>query len=128
MDLMPGMIDEVRAHGADLLKTGYNYSDPTMYNLNNIYNAGTIGASGAIYGILLAFGMIFPNRPIYLYFLMPIKAKWIVIGYGAIELFMGLNANMYDNVAHFAHLGGMIIGIAILLYWKKTGKIDFYKY
>jgi membrane associated rhomboid family serine protease len=83
----------------------------------------TIGASGAVFGILLAFGMLFPNVPLYLFFIpIPIKAKWMVIGYGAIELFFGVSGSI-DNVAHFAHLGGMIIGIFIILYWKKKGVI-----
>lgn len=81
----------------------------------------TIGASGAIYGVLLAFGMIFPNRPLYLMFVpIPIKAKWMVLGYGLIELALGM-ASANDGVAHFAHLGGMIFGFFILLYWKHKG-------
>lgn len=81
----------------------------------------TVGASGAIYGILLAFGMLFPNRPLYIMFLpVPIKAKWMVIGYGILELLIGISrAN--DGVAHFAHLGGMIFGFLIIIYWKKRG-------
>lgn len=78
----------------------------------------TVGASGAIYGVLLAFGMLFPDMPLYLMFIpVPIKAKWMVIGYGLIELALGL-ASASDGVAHFAHLGGMIFGFFILLYWK----------
>jgi membrane associated rhomboid family serine protease len=77
----------------------------------------TVGASGAVYGILLAFGMMFPNERIYFYFLIPIKAKWFVIGFAVIELFEGL---MYaDGVAHFAHLGGMLFGLLLILYWRK---------
>jgi len=78
----------------------------------------TVGASGAIYGLLLAFGMMFPDSRIYLYFLFPIKAKWFVIGYAAIELVMGLGGA--DNVAHFAHLGGMLFGLLLILYWRKN--------
>lgn len=83
----------------------------------------TVGASGAIYGILLAFGMLFPNLPLYLLFIpFPIKAKWMVMGYGAIELLLGLStAN--DGVAHFAHLGGMIFGLIMILYWKRNGTL-----
>jgi membrane associated rhomboid family serine protease len=79
----------------------------------------TVGASGAVYGILLAFGMMFPNMLVYLYFLFPIKAKWIVIGYFGIELFSGISNSPTDNVAHFAHLGGMIFGLILILYWRK---------
>ena len=84
----------------------------------------TIGASGAVYGVLLAFGMLFPNAPLYLFFIpVPIKAKWMVIGMGAIELLIGLSesAGKADGVAHFAHLGGTIFGFLIILYWKKKG-------
>jgi membrane associated rhomboid family serine protease len=83
----------------------------------------TIGASGAVYGILLAFGMMFPNMLVYIYFLFPIKAKWIVILYGAIELFSGFSNNPNDNVAHFAHLGGMIFGFFLIIYWRKKSHI-----
>ena len=79
----------------------------------------TVGASGAIYGLLLAFGMMFPNAMIYLYFLFPIKAKWFVIGYAVIELISGLSGG--SNVAHFAHLGGMLFGLILILYWRKNG-------
>lgn len=87
----------------------------------------TIGASGAVYGILLAFGMLFPNAPLYLFFIpVPVKAKWMVIGMGAIELLIGLSeaAGRADGIAHFAHLGGMIFGFFIILYWKKEGTFN----
>jgi len=81
-------------------------------------NTPTIGASGAVFGILLAFGMLFPNVLIYVYFFLPIKAKYFVIMYGAFELFNGFANNPGDNVAHFAHLGGMIIGFILIKIWK----------
>lgn len=76
----------------------------------------TVGASGAVYGILLAFGMMWPNSRIYIYFAIPIKAKWFVIIYGLIELFSGFSS--IDNVAHFAHVGGMLFGLGLILYWR----------
>ena len=82
----------------------------------------TVGASGAIYGLLLAFGMMFPNSMIYLYFFVPIKAKWFVIGYAVIELLSGVFSSG-DQVAHFAHLGGMLVGLIIILIWKKKGRL-----
>jgi membrane associated rhomboid family serine protease len=82
----------------------------------------TVGASGAIYGLLLAFGMMFPNSLIYLYFVMPIKAKWFVIGYAVVELLTGIFSSG-DQVAHFAHLGGMLVGLIIILVWKKKGRL-----
>jgi membrane associated rhomboid family serine protease len=90
----------------------------SQYKIDFLNAPVVVGASGAVFGILLAFGMMFPNSLIYVYFAIPIKAKYFVIIYGAIELFSGV----YDtgsNVAHFAHLGGMIFGYLLLLYWKK---------
>lgn len=90
------------------------------------YNAITVGASGAVFGILLAFGMLFPNMKMFIIpFPFPIKAKWVVLGYGLIELYLGVTGEMGD-VAHFAHLGGMIIGVIIILYWKRTGKLNMW--
>jgi len=99
-----------------------NHGEVTMSFLNEFYNnLLTVGASGAVFGILLAFGMLFPNMPMYIMFIpIPIKAKWMVIGYGAVELFFGVTGTM-DNVAHFAHLGGMLFALIILIYWKKKG-------
>lgn len=78
----------------------------------------TVGASGAIYSILLAFGMLFPNERIFIFPLpIPIKAKWFVIGYAGIELFSAL-ATPGDHVAHLAHLGGMIFGFFLIRYWR----------
>ena len=81
-----------------------------------------IGASGAIFGVLLAFGMLFPNTLLYVYFLIPIKAKYFVIFYGALELYSGILNNPGDNVAHFAHLGGMLFGFILIKYWQKKNK------
>jgi membrane associated rhomboid family serine protease len=79
-----------------------------------------IGASGAVYGVLLAYGMLFPNSLLYLFFAIPIKAKYVVVLYGLIELFSGISGS--DNVAHFAHLGGLVTGIIIILYWRKRDR------
>ncbi len=78
----------------------------------------TVGASAAVYGILLAFGMLFPNERIYVYFLVPIKTKYFIIGMIVLELFEGIFRS-YDGIAHFAHLGGMLIGFLLVLYWRK---------
>lgn len=78
-----------------------------------------VGASGAVFGILLAFGMLYPNTMLYVYFAIPIKAKYFVMIYGALELYLGLSNNAGDNVAHFAHLGGMIFGFFLIKYWRK---------
>jgi len=79
-----------------------------------------IGASGAVFGILLAFGMLFPETRLYIYFMFPIKAKWFVIFYGLLELYLGFTQSD-SNVAHFAHLGGMIFGFFLIKYWKRKG-------
>ncbi len=85
-----------------------------------IISVPTVGASGAVYAILMAFGMLFPNQEIFIFPLpMPIKAKWLIIGYFVIELGMGIMSN--DGVAHFAHLGGMIFGFLLIMYWRKKG-------
>lgn len=84
----------------------------------------TIGASGGVYGVLLAFGMMYPNQPIYLYFLFPIKAKWLVIGLGVLELWAGV-AGTRAGVANFAHLGGMVFGFFMIQYWR--GKLPLLK-
>ncbi len=89
-------------------------------------NAPTVGASGAIFGCLAAFGYLFPNTLIYLYFLFPIKAKWFVIIYGALELFLAVRNSAGDNVAHFAHIGGAITGIIMVLIWNKTNRRTLY--
>ena len=79
----------------------------------------TVGASGAVYGILLAFGMLFPNSEMFVFPLpFPIKAKFFVMGYAVIELLAGLGASG-DGIAHFAHLGGMVFGFFLILYWRK---------
>ena len=89
------------------------------------YYLNTIGASGAVFGILFAFGWLYPEVPMYIIFIpVPIRARTFVIIYALIELFAGLGSVIgisLDNVAHFAHLGGMLFGWLLILYWKKTG-------
>lgn len=94
----------------------------------NILRTPTVGASGAIYGVLLGFGMLFPNAELRLLFLpfFPLKAKWFVVLFGIIELLTGISGTM-DGVAHFAHLGGMLFGLLLILYWKKNNKMYEYK-
>lgn len=99
-----------------LITGGYiNLPIQDYFNLMN-----TVGASGAVYAILLAFGMLFPNQQLFIFPLpFPIKAKYFVIGYALIELYSGFANNPNDNVAHFAHLGGMIFGFILIMYWRK---------
>ncbi len=91
-------------------------------SFNNQYTI-LLGASGAVFGLLVAFAMMFPNTELQLYFLIPIKAKYLVIGYALFELYSGFFS--FDNVAHFAHLGGLAVGIIIMLIWKRN-KTFFY--
>ena len=93
---------------------------PEMFSM---VNRITIGASCSVFGILLAFGMLFPNAQLFIIpFPFPIKAKWFVIGYGLLELVFGVANRTGDNVAHFAHLGGMMFGIFMILYWRKKDR------
>lgn len=86
-------------------------------------NIPTVGASGAIYGLLLGFGMLYPNYVLTLVFPpISLKAKWFVIIFAAIELVTGVLGTR-DGVAHFAHLGGMLFGLILILIWKKKGKM-----
>jgi membrane associated rhomboid family serine protease len=90
------------------------------YQLELLNQNVIVGASGSLFGLLGAFGMLFPNQLLYVYFLIPIKAKWMVIIYGALELMMGLSNDPGDNVAHFAHIGGLLVGVVLVLLWKRN--------
>lgn len=96
-----------------------------MQKLELLYTTPTVGASGAVYGVLLAYGMLFPNNVLQLIFPpVALKAKWFVLIFGAIELYLGIS-NTGGNVAHFAHLGGMIFGFFLIKYWKKKNTLYF---
>lgn len=97
-----------------------------LYSPQYKLNEATVGASGSIFGCLAAFGYLFPNSLIYLYFFVPIKAKWAVIGYAAIELFSGIRSSAGDNVAHWAHLGGGLVGLLLVMYWNRNNRRNFY--
>jgi membrane associated rhomboid family serine protease len=105
------------SNAAEALQISVDYM--RIYKTDFLNAPVIIGASGAVFGILLAFGMLFPNTLLYIYFAIPIKAKWFVALYGAIELFSGLRGDVSDNVAHFAHLGGMLFGFILIKYWQK---------
>lgn len=91
-----------------------------------MYDQATVGASGAVFGILFAFGYLFPNTLLYIYFLVPIKAKYVVAAYALFELFAGFKNSSGDNVAHFAHLGGMLVAFILLRIWNKKNRKHFY--
>ncbi len=132
-----GFIDGVPTEYVNLALSGKSsFNAPIIYHqkLSEIMKLAlipTVGASGAIFGLLLAFGMLFPNTELYLMFIpVPIKAKYFVIGYGLMELGLGLNNATSDNVAHFAHLGGMLFGFILIKIWqkKKNSGNGFYQY
>ena len=116
-------VDVVLREGAAALQQGKNFVNPDLASLNFIVNGLTVGASGAIYGILLGFGMLFPNEKMFVFPLpFPIPAKYFVAGYALIEFFSGMANNPSDNVAHFAHLGGMIFGFILIMYWRNQNR------
>ena len=99
-----------------------------FYEVGNALRIPTVGASGAVFGVLLAFGMLFPNTPLFIIPIpFPIKAKWLVIGYGALELYLGFQDYLGSggNVAHFAHIGGMVFGFILIKVWNKYTR-NFY--
>jgi len=117
------------------LKEAYSVDRINMALLNEILQPGnpwyqvglalrvpTVGASGAVYGVLLAFGMLFPNTPLMIIPIpVPIKAKWLIIAAAVISLYLGLSGQG-GNIAHFAHLGGMVFGFFIVRYWRKNSR------
>lgn len=114
-------LDIAKNQGLELIKSDKNFTDFPLGELNSLVNAPMLGASGAVFGLLVAFGYLFPNTELMLLFPpIPIKAKYFVIGYAALELYLGISNNPSDNVAHFAHLGGALVGIIIVLYWGKN--------
>lgn len=120
--LDPNNLRLVLDNGAAVLREGKQYADLTMRDLQMLLNIPTVGASGAIFGVLLAFGVLFPNTQLMLLFPpIPIKAKYFVIGYGAIELTMAVT-QPGSNIAHAAHVGGMLFGYILIRYWRKTTK------
>ena len=100
-------------------------SDAIAMKEQVLNNYVIIGASGSLFGLMGGFAMLFPNRYLYLLFFPPVKAKWFVLGYGIIELFSGITDNPGDNTAHFAHVGGLLVGVLIILYWRKFNR-NFY--
>lgn len=120
----PGSVTAILRHLSantqELINIGVRPDDPDIMHIFSLYHTPTVGASGAIFGILLAFGYMFPNVRLYLLFPpIPIKARVFVLCYAGIELLLGVYNSQADTVAHFAHLGGMLFGLLILIYWRK---------
>jgi len=102
--------------GASLLQLLVT-SAPFLFGIGDPRLVPTVGASGGVLGVLLAFGMMYPDEPIYLYFFVPIKAKWLVVGMAVLSVFAGVTGAQ-AGVAHFAHLGGMVAGFLLIQYWR----------
>lgn len=118
--LGPDNVKQVLSEGREFILQSKRFVDPDMYKLQMLLNTPTVGASGAIFGVLLAFGVLFPNTQLMLLIPpIPIKAKYLVIGYGALELFLAVTQPGSD-IAHTAHLGGMLFGYILIKYWRKT--------
>jgi membrane associated rhomboid family serine protease len=118
--LSPENIQAVLTEGTAYFHQGKVFTDPEMQDLQLLLNTPTVGASGAIFGVLLAFGVLFPNTQLMLLIPpMPIRAKYLVLGYGALELFLAVT-QPGSNIAHAAHLGGMLFGYLLIRYWRKT--------
>ena len=113
-----------------LVKDDPEFARASVQAIDQFYRVITdsqmVGASGAVFGILFAFGYLFPNTPLMIMFIpVPIKAKWLIGGYALVELFMGFGQFKGDDVAHFAHIGGMIFAFILLRMWK-TDRSRFY--
>ena len=118
--LNPDSLQTVLNEGTALFRERQLFTDPDMQKLQLLLNTPTVGASGAVFGILLAFGVLFPNTQLMLLFPpIPIKAKYFVLIYGGIELYMAVT-QPGSNIAHAAHLGGMLFGYIMIRYWRKT--------
>ena len=109
----------------ETINADYANSDGFDYQ-QQVYNSLVcLGASGSVFGLLVAFAMMFPNTQLNIYFVLPVKAKYLVIAYGLFELVTGFLNREGDNVGHFAHLGGLVVGVIIMLIWKRN-KTFFY--
>ena len=121
--MSPLDVELVLSRGFDALREGKNFVNPQLAHLNVVLNSTTVGASGAIYAILLGFGMLFPEERMFVFPVpFPIKAKYLVMGYAIIELYLGVSGSA-DGVAHFAHLGGMLFGFILIFFGRNKGKI-----
>lgn len=110
------------ANGSNIRSVVQYVSELTYSAISN----PTIGASGAVFGILAAFVYLFPNTYLYFYFLVPIKAKWVGLAYFGFEIYSGVVNNAGDNIAHWAHIGGGLVGFLLVLTWNKKNRRNFY--
>jgi membrane associated rhomboid family serine protease len=122
--LPESFVEEVIREGRAALMDRKNYVNADAAMLNAAYNSGIVGASGCVFGLLIAFGMMFPKAELILFPLpIPIQARYFVLGYAAIELLLAYMNRSGDNVAHFAHIGGFLFGYILLKIWQRRGKL-----
>lgn len=122
-DLLNYTLPQIQMNPNNQVAIGQATDFLTTYYKSIVDSQNVVGASGSLFGILLAFGMMFPNMSLYMMFIpIPIKAKYLVTGYGLLELYSAFQNNPGDNVAHFAHLGGMLFGFIIIKFWQMTGQ------
>ncbi|MGI4729175.1 MAG: rhomboid family intramembrane serine protease, partial [Janthinobacterium lividum] len=126
------LVQAIEVHsilGSYLLDTSmqYNISPANAEKLHDIYAAPMVGASGALFGVMVAFGVLYAETELYIMLIpIPIKAKYAVIGYIVVELYLGLSQHQGDSVAHFAHLGGALFGYILLRVWGMHRTNDFH--
>jgi membrane associated rhomboid family serine protease len=135
---------EIQQLKALIIKDGFNLNEINQLIVNNDRNGlmatnnqavvnyasqsftPIVGASGAIFGVMAAFAILFPNTEFRLYFAIPVKAKYFVAAYFLIEVYLSFQNNANDNTAHLAHVGGAIVGAIIVLFWRKSDRSNFW--
>lgn len=123
-DLSPEVVEQLRTEGAEILANNQNYIDDFLGKANIKFNGAMLGASGAIMGILAAFGVMYPNAELGIIFLpFRFMAKYFIPFYMAIEIFLGVNEFSWDNIAHFAHIGGAIVGFVLMMMWRQGDRV-----
>lgn len=127
-NLSPDVLSAIQTQGAEILANGQNYTNENLGALNLKFHGSILGASGAIMGLLLGFAMMFPNVGLQLIFLpLPLKAKYFMPIYMGLELALGVGDFEWDNIGHFAHLGGAMVGGIFMFFWIKKGVVKSYK-
>lgn len=117
------IFQQILNEGKYIISTGKNYTNGDLATLNGILNVPMLGASGAVYGVLIAFATLFPEVKLMLIFPpIPVRAKYLALGLIAFDLVLGVGGHS-TGIAHFAHLGGALVGFLLIMYWKKTKSI-----
>jgi len=134
-DILDNILTSSRGSESELINNANQYLNTVNLNYGDIdligkyislVNTPLVGASGAVFGIMAAFAILFPNTEFLLYFAIPVKAKYLVGGYFLWELYQSFNGTPGDNVAHLAHVGGAVVGAVLILFWRKNDKQNFW--